>query len=650
MKTIKIFIASSEELGEDRIVFGNLVRRLDAVYEKRGIRLRLFEWEDYDAAYNNRRKQEEYNDQVRDSDVFLALFYKKAGQYTIEEFDIATETFKGKGSPKVYTYMRSLQPGEQVSPELAEFKKRLLEELGHYWCSYDNRDSLQLQFVMQLQLVESNLSDSVNINDGKVNVEGVCVASMDNLRFAAENEEYSKMSAELVSLPKEVEKARSRMNKYPDDEDLSEEYQTKLDRLNNLQKDFEDYQKKLFETAKRISRLQGGRVTDRMRRAIDAFNRGKIHESNIILNEAEADAQRNLDEYKRSKELADQKRQAVICSIEELLLKTSTMMADTKVPIKERIDLTDSLYSQAVKLAQEIEYDEEDYAQILFSYGRFLSDYARFEKALKCLFASEELIENIYGVYHNTVLACYSRIGLILKKCGYYDDAMDYYKKALFCSEIVNGPDSPETAILFDNLGLLSLEFDDYQFALECCKDALDRFTKVYGLNHFDTATAMNNVGLVYSYLNDYDKALEYYKKALKVCENIYGTNHSSMGTTYDNMGGIYASMGDYSLALEYALKAIDIYEETLGRYHYDTEIAYGNAGHACCELGNISQAIPFFEKALEIQERIFGDDHQETLKMCDKLADLYEEMGELEKALVLRERVAASEDEDETE
>ena len=74
MKTIKIFLASSEELTEDRNAFGNLVRRLDKIYEKRGIRIELFEWEDYDAAYNDCRKQDEYNDQIKASDMFLALF------------------------------------------------------------------------------------------------------------------------------------------------------------------------------------------------------------------------------------------------------------------------------------------------------------------------------------------------------------------------------------------------------------------------------------------------------------------------------------------------------------------------------------------------------------------------------------------------
>ena len=156
MKTIKIFLACSEELSDDRNAFGSLVYRLDKIYEKRGIRIDLFKWEDYDAAYNDRRKQDEYNEMVKASDMFLAIFHTKAGEFTIEEFDIATEEFRKKATPKVYAYCKDLKEGEMESQELKEFKERLFKEMGHYWSRYNNRDSMQLHFVMQLQLVETS--------------------------------------------------------------------------------------------------------------------------------------------------------------------------------------------------------------------------------------------------------------------------------------------------------------------------------------------------------------------------------------------------------------------------------------------------------------------------------------------------------------
>ena len=341
IRTIKIFLASSEELENDRNAFGNLVRRLDKIYEKRGIRIELFECEDYDAAYNNRRKQDEYNDQVRASDMFLALFHIKAGQYTIEEFDVATEEFRRTGkSPKSYVYCRDLQEGEKESAELVEFKHRLFDEMGHYWCRYNNKDSLQLHFVMQLQLVENNRMDDLKVQDGNVCLGDTPIARMDNLRFAAGNEDYKQMSQRLAELPEIIEKKRLCLEKYPDDKNLQNKLQELLNERNHLQEVFEQQQQFLFDTAKRIAQLQGGIVTDRIRRAMDAFEDGNVREANIILDEAERDADKNLADYKQSKEITEQKRQNVLSSIDELLLKTTTIMADMSIVIEERITKT----------------------------------------------------------------------------------------------------------------------------------------------------------------------------------------------------------------------------------------------------------------------------------------------------------------------
>ena len=74
MKTINIFLASSSELINDRNAFGNLVRRLDNIFEKRSRRIKLYEWEDDDDSIKFRRKQDIYNERINHSDIFIALF------------------------------------------------------------------------------------------------------------------------------------------------------------------------------------------------------------------------------------------------------------------------------------------------------------------------------------------------------------------------------------------------------------------------------------------------------------------------------------------------------------------------------------------------------------------------------------------------
>jgi tetratricopeptide (TPR) repeat protein len=663
MKTIKIFLASSEELDYDRMAFGNLVRRLDDLYEKRGIRIKLFEWEDYDAAFNDRRKQNEYNDHVRESDIFLALFHKKAGEFTIEEFDVASEEFKQHASPKVFTFFKDLQPGEEESPELVEFKKRLFEEMGHYWCRYDTRESLQLQFVMQLQLVESSRMGELKVEGGNVTMDGIRIAPLDKLRFAATNEDYQKMQAEMFELHEEIkgmqldlekkqqklEKKKAKLEKDPDDEEYQEEkreveeeievlnvkLQPKLNKYNKLKEDFEQFQQLLFNTAKRVAQLQGERITERMRRAMDAFSEGKVREANIILDEAEADAKRNLEDYKQSKEITELKRQAIISSIEELQLKASTRMADASIPIEERIAQTEQIYAQADEMAKECNYNEDKYIELLSDYERFLCDYSLYDKALHVCRRYIELCEEVYGNDHVESANAYNALGVVYAFLGEYPTAMDLFQMALPIKISVLGENHPSIAASYNNISNIFKKQGDYDNALMYGSKSLDIRKRAFGDEHLDTATSFNNIGNIYSDMKNYSKALQYHLKALEIRKKLFGEEHSEIAMSYNNIGTIYSSIDDISKAQECFNKALRIYEKVLGKKHSDTAMLYNNIGNIYAMQQDYPKAIECFQMALNIQVDIYGDENPETIKSYNSIAHAYDCQSDYSKALM---------------
>ena len=663
MKTIKIFLASSEELDYDRMAFGNLVRRLDDMYEKRGIRIKLFEWEDYDAAFNDRRKQDEYNDHVRKSDIFLALFHKKAGKFTIEEFDIASEEFKQHASPKVFTFCKDLQPGEEESTELVEFKKQLFEEMGHYWCRYDTRESLQLQFVMQLQLVESTQMGELKVEDGNVTMDGIRIATMDKLRFAAANEDYQKMQTEMFELQEEIEgirldlekkkqkleKKRAKLEKDPEDEEYQEEYkevkeeveelvgklQPKLDKYNKLKEDYEQCQQLLFNTAKRVAQMQGERITERMRRAMDAFSEGKVREANIILDEAEADAKRNFEDYKQSKEITELKRQAVLSSIEELMFKASTEIADTSRPIKERIEQTKKIYAQADEMAQECDYEKNKYIKLLFEYERFLRKYSFYKESKSVILRLLDLCKNTYGEEHSQTATAYSALGMTQRRLGENKDVLDYYNKALEIRERILDKNDPELANSYTNIGTFyMMEMKDYPKAMDYLMKGLAIREKIFGPENASTVNSYSTIGLLYRKMGDYAKSLEFYEKALVYREKCLGVEHPSTAISYQNLGNWYRLQGMYDKALEFYKKAWPIIEKAVGLNHRRTAILYSNMGLAYNGLGKYDEALDWHMKALEIRKAIYGPDHPEVALSFNNIGRVYRNMKEYDKAL----------------
>lgn len=155
MKTIEIFLASSAELVEDRRAFEIFLNRRNKTLVKEGIFLELVIWEDFLDALSKTRLQDEYNKALKNSDIFIMLFYTKVGKYTEEEFDAAYEEFKAKDKPLIFTYFKNEPKGLEPEDSLKLFKERL-SHLGHFFTSYKNIEGLQLHFMEQLEKLERN--------------------------------------------------------------------------------------------------------------------------------------------------------------------------------------------------------------------------------------------------------------------------------------------------------------------------------------------------------------------------------------------------------------------------------------------------------------------------------------------------------------
>ena len=153
-QTIRIFLASSEELGEDRREFEIFINRQNKRLVEEGAFLRLELWEDFVDAMSQTRLQNEYNKAIKNCDVFLSLFHTKVGKFTREEFETAFGQFQETQKPLIYTYFKDKPPGKMSAitekiNTLLEFKKTL-RELGHFQTVYADMNDLKHQFGQQL--------------------------------------------------------------------------------------------------------------------------------------------------------------------------------------------------------------------------------------------------------------------------------------------------------------------------------------------------------------------------------------------------------------------------------------------------------------------------------------------------------------------
>ena len=633
MKEIKVFLASGKEMKHDRNAFGNLIRKLDEIYEKRGTRIRLFEWEDVDSAYNGGRKQDEYNEHLRASDMFLALFHTYAGTFTKEEFNIAKDEREEKGTPKPYVYCRDLQEGEEEDQTLKDFKKYLFEELKYFFCSYNSEECLNLQFVMQLQLFENTMQNEVKVENDDVTFHGIKIAKMDELQFVAQNKDYLKLRDEINELKDDIVDLRKQLEESPDDERLKDRLQQKLNRKNERQEEFSKYQQQILDIQKNIVKLQGEKISERSRKAIEAFSQGDICKAYYILEDAKKDTLEGLNDFISSKEITEQKRKNVCQNIKELLLRADVVLADLGKDIESRKKEAWDCYETADKAASIVDYNKKDYVELLFRYGKFLSEFAYFNEAKEIYQRLLNLCEETFG-YSKQTASSYNNIGNVYGITGDYNKALDFYNKALEIQEKVLGEEHSDTTCSYNNIGLVYNDLGKYDEAFECHTKALEIRKKILGEEHTDTASSYNNIGNVYNDLGNYDKASENHNKALEIYKKVLSEECSDTAMSYNNIGCDYYNLGNYDKALKCYTDALKTRKKVLGEEHTDTATSYNNIGSAYCKLGEYNKALDNFTKALKIQEKVLGEEHIDTAMTYHNIGSVDRKLGKYDDAL----------------
>ncbi len=628
-RKITIFLASSEELINDRNSFSDLIRSLDDIYEDRGIRIKLKRWEDFFAYCTGTRTQDQYNQVLSASDMCICLFHTRAGQFTIEEFHHAMAEYQRTGDhPKTYVYARALVEGEMEEEELKQFKEELFKQMGHYWCNYATEDSMKLHFIMQFERLINDThgqredTQNLSIEQGNVMLHGRKIADYNNIPFAANNTEVIALKEKIAALDKDIVALRSIGN-----DALTPMINEKADERHHCQEQLEQLEKQLLDTALSISKMISSDkpISERKRAAIEMFEQGNNKGVLDILNEEdiERDIQSAKNKLAIGEKIVDDAREEIRSLVEEYLLKAKTWMSTYSE--EKRFDEACKCYEQAILHTRENLTDEE-LAERLHEYGKFLQDNKQFHQ-----------IET------------------------YYQEALSIYERlATTCPDTFK-PKLAETLNFCANLYADTQRLDEaeayYLRALEIRKQLADSDLETY---EPDLAKTMNSIAVFYSDTQRFKEAEAYHLRALEIRERLASSNPKvyefDLSTTLNNLANLYDDKGLYNQAETYHLRALEIRERLANSnpeaYEYDLTITLNNLGILYSNMQRYAQAEEYHLRALEIRKRLakaHPEAYEEDLAISwHNLAGVYSDTQRFDeaeeyylRALGIRERLA---------
>ena len=669
MKNITVFLASSDELKNDRNSFHSLVASLDEIFEPRGYRIRCRRWEDFSAFCTGSRTQDDYNRIVRASDICICMFHRKAGEYTIEEFNQALDEYvKNQSHPKTFVYIRALIEGEMEDEALKRFKEDLFDRVGHYWCNYATDDAMKLHFVMQLERIIPSVSGNASVTEGNhfkiengvVSLYGHKIAELDNLSFAAENPEYLSLKESIARLNTEI--ARLRATGVAELQPMIDEKQAELykkrESLNRLES-------RLFDLALSINKLigSGTPVSERKRLAIEMFERGNSKGVVEILNEKDiaADAAQACKEIEQGKLLVDSGRSLIEAGLqktrslaEEYVLRAKALMTDYAEP--RRFELACHAYEQGIELTR-ANLSEEELAKSLFEYGCFLQTNKRYDLAEVRYRENLDICQRLAAIspyaYEPDLATTQNNLGLLYSDTQCYGESEEMYLSAVEIYQrlsVVNPQVyEPDLARAQNNLGLLYSDIQRYEDSEKMNLSAVEIYRRLAAANpqvyEPDLAETQNDLGILYSDTRRYEESEEMYLSAMEIRRRLAAANpqvyEPYLVMTQYNLGCLYSDTQRYEDSEKMYLSAMEIrrrlavanpqvYEPDLADTQYNLGCLYYN-------IQRYEDSEEMYLSALEVYQRLTAVNPQVyepyLVRACNNLSFLFLAQGNFEEA-----------------
>ena len=605
MKTIKVFIASSEELKMERLEFTDMIQQLNRIFKPRNLEIELVKWEYLDASMGPLHKQEEYNNELKTCEMCLVLYWTRFGDYTKSELETAySELCAGHNPQKLYVYFKD---AEDITPELKAFKDSFDTLYGHFYCRFENVDTMKLNFLLQFEGYQNKTTEGLlKVQDSRVEVDGKPFVELKNIPFAGNNPEY-------LQLLKQIDITQTRVLKYPNEIEFRQE-------LHDLQERRKLMENSLLDTAKLITQLSSSVSSARFSEAMRLFESGDNKGANAILNfdEITHDARSNAARIDAAREIELESIKALESNIEELQLKIKTLQnamekgwfneviavyGETISLAKNRISpekivellinyanflldnmqyhLIGTLYDDALSISRKLaitnpDIYENEVARTLYNLARLHSETQRYDLAEKeytePLEISRRLAAQNPDALKSDLASVLNNLASLHSETQRYDLAEKEYTESLEISRrlAAQNPDAYESdvAITLNNLSVLHRKTHCLDVAIEECSESLELFRRrsihnpaVYG---YHLANSLNNLATLHSDIQRYDLAERELSEVLEIYRRLSSQNpdvfKSDLASVLNNLASLHSETQRYDLAEKEYIQSLDIF------------------------------------------------------------------------------------------
>ncbi|MBQ1305886.1 MAG: tetratricopeptide repeat protein, partial [Erysipelotrichales bacterium] len=628
MKKYRIFVASSiNEFHNERLELGAFVQKLNEDNITRGIYADLEVCEEFSNAVSFQGKQNDYNDLIRTCDFFYALFGKKTGKYTVEEYRTAHDQYRQTGKPEITVFTEegyAFADAEEFKAELSAdhaqivyfgntgmIKERLGKEIESLPAEPNAKMPAVITILAAISLAEKE-GDQAELLDyvRSLNDTYIDYGLFFDLRFCENNQNavFDELQRQIDSSsffyviigdqsdPSVIESFEYAYNRFlkenkpriytyfqilPEGTDISEEVRLFMERLG---KEISHYYSRFSNLDSiKLNMLLELTRTNHLKDTVD------IKDGKALVNGKELMSLENIPVFKNNEER--EKYKAEIRKLREEKTKLAVQFASDP----DNMDVYKKLSETATRYAELQKTYHDTEKAILDLYSGIVERNSSGESVTWREKKASEYLDN--GDY-NAALA-------VLRDPEREEELQRAYEKAGQAEDEFVGY-IKEGQLKIDTLksqGVTSANlpeiYDEYEKCVKVAKEKLVKPEIVYGYAYFLRDQ------------KDYRKAIEnaeWYSRY----RGFKGFDSKKEETGLENLLGLlYSETDQYKNAEVHYRKAIETTEELPDKdsdvYNNYLTARYNNLGNLLCNTSQFAEAEECLTKAIAIQNKLAG-------------------------------------------
>ncbi|KAI9663929.1 MAG: hypothetical protein M1821_007420 [Bathelium mastoideum] len=253
----------------------------------------------------------------------------------------------------------------------------------------------------------------------------------------------------------------------------------------------------------------------------------------------------------------------------------------------------------------------------------------------------------LYGTQSIEVVQSSVRLARVLRRQGSWDEATELYREAAVTQERLLGPYSAETlaskVYLAACLTNQNNNSSNTEKAAEIACEALSALADHLGEEHPHTIYGYRVLAQVYASKKDYTRSEQLYVQQLSIAKRVYGADHKTCLNSMNKLGEVYCEQGKYMEAGATFTTVLSTQRRVLGVDHADTTDTIWNIAQLQQKQGRHHDALASFDSLTPLNQRVYGKTHRYTLKPMIRMAEIYIDLNQSDKAISLLEQILNS-------